>query len=91
VVISLSSAVFSQCNPVLWQRLVIEVDGLCSKGWDITPLPSVRCITSIPQAKMQVSCIVKCKDERIQRTTWCGFGPLLLHIFDVSFTDQIVH
>ena len=30
-----SSALFSQFNPVFWQRLVIEVDGPCSISWDI--------------------------------------------------------
>ena len=48
----------------------------CDRGWStgsvlkaeiFTPLLSVRYITLIPQAKMQVSCIVKCKEERIHR------------------------
>lgn len=87
-----SSALFSQFNPVFWQRLVIEVNGPCSIGWDIRSLISVRYITLIPKAKMLVSCIVKCKEERIHQTIWCRTGPLLLHIYwYASFTVGIVH
>ena len=42
----------------------MESRGSVLKAEIFAPLLSVRYITLIPQAKMQVLCIVKCKEER---------------------------